>query len=243
MHDGCPRGYTVYTLKLTLLLLQFPTLPWYRKKQLEKMTFFITFVCLRYWFTSPSCTVLQVLALNSTSGADSSPNYTRNWLKLEKQLLQDSFSEAVLKSSTHCPSPTPSFLLRLTLNKLAEKISQLPEDYTPNQNPALPKVLPTSLILDFVRPRSTVLFKTLGIPHSFLASSSWKDQPEYDVVKAAVRNHTPVNDSFERALGLTTTFNGTITKDETSYQDLILVVKAHMKKNKLQKKKDLKILF
>ena len=40
-----------YTLKVTLLLPQFPSLPWYRKKQLEKMS--IVFVYLKYRFTAP----------------------------------------------------------------------------------------------------------------------------------------------------------------------------------------------
>ena len=35
-----------------------------------------------------------------------------------------------------------------------------------------------------------------------------------------LNNLTPVNNSCERALGLATTFNGMITKDETSFQEL-----------------------
>jgi len=42
---------------------------------------------------------------------------------------------------------------------------------------------------------------------------------------------------------LATTFNGMITKDETSFQELVLVVDSHRKKFKLQKKKDLKKLM
>lgn len=42
----------IYTLKLTLLLHQFPNIPWYRKKKLEKMSLFIIFVYLQSWFTS-----------------------------------------------------------------------------------------------------------------------------------------------------------------------------------------------
>ena len=43
----------LYTLKVTLLLPQFPSLPWYRKKQLEKMSLFRLFVYLKSWFTAP----------------------------------------------------------------------------------------------------------------------------------------------------------------------------------------------
>ena len=45
-----------------------------------------------------------------------------------------------------------------TLNKLAEKISQLLEDDTPIPKPALPKVLTTLSIPNFVGRRSTVQF-------------------------------------------------------------------------------------
>ena len=56
----------LYTLKVTLLLLpQITSLPWYRKKQLEKMSFFIIFVYLQSWFTAPSYTVLLLLTWTS----------------------------------------------------------------------------------------------------------------------------------------------------------------------------------
>ena len=42
---------------------------------------------------------------------------------------------------------------------------------------------------------------------------------------------------------MATTFNGLITKDEESYQELVLVVEAHRKKFKLEKKSDLKNVF
>ena len=41
----------LYTLKVNLFLPQFPSLPCYRKKQLEKMSLFIVFVYLKSWFT------------------------------------------------------------------------------------------------------------------------------------------------------------------------------------------------
>ena len=44
----------IYTMKLTLLMHQFPDIPWHKKKKLEKMTFFIIFVYLECWFRSPS---------------------------------------------------------------------------------------------------------------------------------------------------------------------------------------------
>ena len=51
---------------------------------------------------------------------------------------------------------------------------------------------------------------------------------------------TPINDSCERALALTTSYNGTLTRDEESYQHMMLVVEHHRKKYGLFKKSDLK---
>ena len=42
----------IYTLKLMLLLNQFPNLPWNRNKKLEKMPLFIISVYLKSWLTS-----------------------------------------------------------------------------------------------------------------------------------------------------------------------------------------------
>ena len=76
-----------------------------------------------------------------------------------------------------------------------------------------------------------------------MASPGWRDQPKYQQVKAAVRNLTLANDSSERALALATAYSGTMTKDECSFQDLVLVVEAHRKRYKIKKKKQLKKLF
>ena len=60
----------------------------------------------------------------------------------------------------------------------------------------------------------------------------------------ALKNLTPVivNDSCERALTLTTKFNENITKDEESYQNLVVAVEAHRKKFSIFKS-DLKRLI
>ena len=52
----------------------------------------------------------------------------------------------------------------------------------------------------------------------------------------------PVNDPAERALSMATTFNGRITKDEDSYQNLLLVVEGHRKKYGFKSKADLKTI-
>ena len=98
-------------------------------------------------------------------------------------------------------------------------------------------------LADVFGPKSTALFKILNIPHSFLSSPDWKSSPEFMKINEAVSNLSPLNDCCERALALATTFNGTITNDEASYQELMLVVESHRKKFKLSKKDDLKNLF
>ena len=52
-HQARWMSKALYTLKVTLLFPQFPSLPWYRKKQLEKMSLFIVFVYLKSWLTVP----------------------------------------------------------------------------------------------------------------------------------------------------------------------------------------------
>ena len=53
--------------------------------------------------------------------------------------------------------------------------------------------------------------------------------------KEALRNLSPLNDSAESALALTTTFNTHLIRTEASYQELMQVGEAHKKKYGLQK--------
>ena len=89
-----------------------------------------------------------------------------------------------------------------TLNVLVQKVAQLSDGDIMMKKP---KIRSTSAISNFVEPRSTVLFKALGVPHSLLALSNWRDQPKYYHVKTAIRNFTPLNDCSERALVLAKT--------------------------------------
>ena len=117
-----------------------------------------------------------------------------------------------------------------TLNNLAQKISELPEEQHVIRKPILPDLTPSSTITDFVGPRSTVFFDILGVPCSFLKESDWRSSPDFNQIRKALKTLTPLNDSCELALALATTFNEKITKDEASFQDLLLVVEAHRKK-------------
>ena len=184
-HHARWMSKALYTLKVILILPQFPSLPWYRKKQLEKMSLFIVFVYLTSWFTAP--------LLYSAATADLS--------------------------------------------------SSLPDSDLPLEKPKLPNITPKSSLEDFVVPRSKLLFRILDVPHSFLSSLDWSTSPEFEKIKGALNNLTLLNDSCERALALATTFNGIITKDETTFQELVLIVDSHRKKYKLQRKKDFKKLL
>ena len=64
-------------------------------------------------------------------------------------------------------------------------------------------------------------------------------------MKIALKNLTHLNDSreTERALALATHLNSLLTKDEESYQDLVIVIEAHRKKFNLMEKSDSKQLF
>ena len=117
-----------------------------------------------------------------------------------------------------------------TLNNLAKQISELPEERHVIRKPILPDLTPSSTITDFVGPRSTVFFDILGVPYSFLKESDWRSSPDFNQIRKALKTLTPLNDSCELALALATTFNEKITKDEASFQDLLLVVEAHRKK-------------
>lgn len=61
-----------------------------------------------------------------------------------------------------------------------------------------------------------------------METTSW--DPGYMRVKTALTNLTPVNDSCVRALALAITFNNSITNEEKSYQDPVLIKKTDLKK-------------
>ena len=219
-HHARWMSKAICVLKLTLLLPQFPTLPSFRKKQLEKMSYFIVFVHLRSWFTAP--------LLYSAARFDLELyKRIRKFSKVIKKL--SAVGKAVLQRHTWYLTeeliPLSLFDTKLpdeTLNLLAQKIAQLPNGDIIIKKPTLPKIRSTLAIPDFVGPRSTVLFEARGVSQSFLALSNWRDQPEYHQVKTAIRNFTPLNDCSERVLALATTLCGVVIQDQ------ILPPKSHL---------------
>ena len=121
---------------------------------------------------------------------------------------------------------------------------ELPTTQLEIRKPTLPTVSARSKITDFVGQRFILLFSLLKMDHKFLLQENWKEKDKYDAGRKAISNLHPVNDSAaERALSMSTTFNGRITKDEDSYQNLLLVVEGHRKKYGFKSKADLKKFF
>ena len=110
------------------------------------------------------------------------------------------------------------------------------------RKPTLPAVDVTSEILDFVGPRSKLLFDLLEIPTDFLNTDECYKSTEYETAKKAL---SATNDSAERAIALAVTFNTKITRDEETYQELLQVVdfEYHRKTYKFNTKKDLKKFY
>ena len=126
---------------------------------------------------------------------------------------------------------------------LALKIGSLPDLTDMDiRKPELPSFSLSSALSDFVGPRTVLLFNLVEIPRSFLLLDDWQIQPEYTLARDALKNLSTTNDSAERALALATSVNEKITRNEKSYQELLLVIAAHRKKYALQTKKDLKLL-
>ena len=240
-HHARWMSKAIYTLKLTLLQHQFPDIPWHKKRKLEKMTFFILFVYLESWFTS---SFLFSAAHNDILLHQRLLKFNKYHRKLSRVGL------TVLQRHTWYLTeelvPLALFSSNITdevQNSLAQSISTLPVTDLPIQKPELPVITAKSSLPDFVGERSTLLFSIIGINHTFLGDPEWRQRPEYKQVKAAMMNLSPINDSGERALALATKFSGNITRNEDSFQELVLVVEAHCKKFKLQKKSDMKNLF
>ena len=126
---------------------------------------------------------------------------------------------------------------------LALKIGALPD--LPEMDihkPELPSFTLSSVPSDFVVPRTVLLFDLIEIPRSFLLLDDWQLQPEYTLAQDTLKNLSTTNDSAEIALSLDTSVNEKITRNEESYQELLLVIAAHRKKYALKTKTDLKLL-
>ena len=101
----------------------------------------------------------------------------------------------------------------VTRNILASRIGELDSEDLEIRKPTLPSFSAKSVITEFVGDRSRLLFDLLGVQTGFLLSPDWQMTPEYDTVKTALKNLSPLNDSSERALALAIRLNTKITRD------------------------------
>ena len=90
---------------------------------------------------------------------------------------------------------------------LASKIGQLTLGPVEIRKPSLPSIGQKSELADFVGERSTVPFTLVGVPLTFLLLPDWSTSSDYEKMKTALRDLSPLNDSCKRALGLVTHIN------------------------------------
>ena len=240
-HHARWMSKSIYILKMTLLLHQLPDMHWQTKKKVEKMALFVIFVYLRSWFSAPALTsaatndidlykrLQKFRTIHKKVSSTTSNLLQRHTWYLTEELISVSLFDETLPEDTR--------------NLLAAQIGALRPGEVEVRKPSLPTLTTKSQLKDFIWDRSTLLFDLLDIPIDFLRKEDWRLQPEYAAVKSSLRNLSPINDSCERALGLATRINTHVTRDETSFQELIQVVEAHQKKYSSKTKKDLKSFY
>ena len=205
------------------------------------MSLFVVFVYLKSWFSVPCL----------TSAATNDLELYRRLLKFKTVHKKVSSTAAsVLQRHTWYLTeeliPLSLFNENLPLEDrtvLASNIGQLTLGPMENRKPSLPSIGQKSELVDFVGERSTVPFTLLGVPHTFLLLPDWSTSSDYEKMKTALRVLSHLNDSCERALGLVTTINTKMTRNETSFQELVQVVEAHRKKYSNLTKKDLRMFY
>ena len=206
------------------------------------MSLFVVSVYLKSWFSAPCL----------TSAATNDLEFYRRFLKF-KTVHKKVSSTAASVLQRHTWYLTEELIpLSLSLQRessfedqtvLASKIGQLTLGPMEIRKPSLPSIGQKSELADFVGERSTVPFTLPGVPHTFLLLPDWSTSSDYEKMKTALRDLSPLNDSYERAHGLVTTINTKMTRDETSFQELVQVVEAHKKKYSNLTKKDLRMFY
>ena len=240
-HHARWMSKAIYILKMSLVQHQIPALHWTQKKKVAKMALFVVFVYLEAWF---SATVLVSAASNDLAfhkRADSfkavdkkvSRSATKvlnrhTWYLTEELIALTIFDEGLSKE---------------TRDLIAAKIGNLDVEEFEIKKPSLPTITAATAVSDFVGPRSRLVFDLLEVPTNFLLEEDWQLQPEYSTTKRILETFTPVNDSTERALALATNYNSKITRNEESYQELLLVVEEHRKTFVITTKADLLNLY
>ena len=155
-----------------LLQHQLPDIHWQTKKKMEKMALFVVFVYLRPWFTASG---LSSAAQNDLLFCKSLAKYKKintgvssktlavlnrhTWYLTEDLISLSLFNEDIsLENRT------------LLAAQIHHKSSPADMDI---RKPTLPAVTVKSELLDFVGPRSKLLFDLLEIPTDFLITAEW----------------------------------------------------------------------
>lgn len=99
--------------------------------------------------------------------------------------------------------------------------------FKPSRKPT--QISSTSSLSDFVNEGSYDFFTILNVSYDFLAKDpeEWPAIHEYVCAKKRVDALQVVNDIAERAVKMTTDFNGKLTKDPNQEQFLLQVVEYH----------------
>ena len=105
--------------------------------------------------------------------------------------------------------------------------SSSPRTFLETRKPTLPEFNENSKLVEFIGPRSRLLFDLLNLPLDFLSEANWHLTSHYQEAKAALKSLSATNDSAERAIALMTQYETKITQDEESFQDLLQVVEYH----------------
>ena len=246
-HHARWMSKAIYILKLALLAHQLnqSQLSWQKKQKIHLLALWVVFCYMESWFRSPS---LEDAAYNDLQLLSSLLSFNKVPGKLSKKITAKTVE--ILRRHTwyFAEELIPIVLFSDKVGdaekqKIAEKIGKLPSVTHPVKKPALPPISTTSALSDFVGPRSTILFQLLGESHTFLAKDEWHLLPQLEDIRRSLLNLTPLNDSCERALALATKLNGTITKDEQSWQELVRVVAKHQEKFPMFTKQDLKKFY
>ena len=242
-HHARWMSKALYILKLRLLMHQFSQydIHWRVRRKIETMSLFVVFSYMRSWFLCPSLhgaanndlvlykSLQTFKKINPKVSAATSTVLRRHTWYFAEELIPLVLFDTTLSEETRTELATLIGDLPLPVDLLIKK-------------PELPTITLKSTVLDFVGPRSTLIFDLLGVSPAFLKETDWQERPEYSSMQDSLRNLVSLNDSAERALALATTINGHMTRTEDSYQDLALVVAAHRKKYDLTSKKHLKNL-
>ena len=240
-HHARWMSKAIYILKMSLLQHQIPDFHWTMKKKVAKMALFVVFVYLETWF---SATVLVSAASNDLALYKRAVSF-----KAVDKKVSNSTTTVINRHTWYLAEDLIAFAIfddnlpRDTRDILASRIGNLPVEDLEIRKPTLPPITTASQLSDFVGPRSRLMFDLIEVPTDFLREEDYESVPEYTRSKRILESFSPINDSTERALALATSFNTKITRNEESYQELLLVVEEHRKKFSLTTKRDLKHLL